>query len=179
MRMNQTPPPERPESDPPGTDQPTGPIAPESVLPPPPEPVPPPGPPPPPPPTGGWTGGWPEAAHGGGDPTVWTVLSLVAFIAVPIGLFVPEHDSTFWNGAEAWGSFALLCAVLQLAPLGRSTLGWRPERSWTVGALGAGGLLLYWVLIVLPAVGRNTAFALTAGTAAACAAIWLAPGRRL
>jgi hypothetical protein len=107
------------------------------------------------------------------------VFAVLALVAMPIGLFVPEHDRTIWQDSEAWGAFALVCAVLQLAPLARPTFGWTAERAWLAGAAGAGGLLLYWVLLVLPSIARNTAFALTVGTAAACVAVWLAPGRRL
>jgi hypothetical protein len=35
------------------------------------------------------------------------------------------------------------------------------------------------VLLVLPVIGRNTSFALTVATLAACGALWLAPARQL
>jgi hypothetical protein len=107
------------------------------------------------------------------------VLSLIALVLVPLGLFVPEHDHQVWDDSEAWAVFALACAVVQLAPLLRSMFAWSAERAWVIGAVGAGGLLLYWVLLVLPSISANTSFALTAATAAACGGLWLAPGRRL
>jgi hypothetical protein len=107
------------------------------------------------------------------------VLTLIPLVAVPLGLFVPEHGQRIWDGTEAWSVFAVLCAFIQLAPLIRSTFNWSPPQAWRIGAVGVGGLLLFWVLLVLPSIGRNTSFALTIGTASACAALWLAPARQL
>jgi hypothetical protein len=92
---------------------------------------------------------------------------------------VQEGDSRVWDGLEAWSVFALVCAVVQLAPLLRSAFGWSPVLAWRIGAAGVGGLLLFWVLLVLPSIGQNTSFALTLGTLSACAALWMAPARQL
>lgn len=124
------------------------------------------------------TGGWRPVAPSGNS-ALWTVLTIVPLIAIPLGLFVPEHGQRVWDGTEAWSVFAVLCAFLQLAPLVRSTFSWSPPQAWRIGAVGVGGLLLFWLLLVLPSIGRNTSFALTIGTASACAAIWLAPARQL
>jgi hypothetical protein len=122
--------------------------------------------------------GWrPVAPHG--NSALWTVLSIVPILAVPVGLFISERGSTFWSGNEAWSVFAVVCAFVQLAPLLRSTFGWSPPLAWRIGAAGVGGLLLFWVLLVLPSIGRNTSFAVTIGVAAACAALWMAPARQL
>jgi hypothetical protein len=84
------------------------------------------------------------------------------------------------SGTSAlWTVFALVCAVVQLAPLLRSAFGWSPVLAWRIGAAGVGGLLLFWVLLVLPSIGQNTSFALTLGTLSACAALWMAPARQL
>ena len=106
-----------------------------------------------------------------------TALAFVPLLAIPVGLLVPERGVKFWDGTEAWSVLALLCALIQLAPLLASTFSWSPPQAWRIAAVGVGGLALFWVLLVLPGVGRNTSFALTVGTAAAAAALWLAPGR--
>jgi hypothetical protein len=107
----------------------------------------------------------------------WGVLALVALVAVLLGLFVDENGANLWDASEAWSIFAIACAVAQLAPLLRRTLRWTAERAWLVGVIGAAGLVLYWLLIALPSIARNTSFAMTVGAAAAAGAAWLAPGR--
>jgi hypothetical protein len=109
--------------------------------------------------------------------TLSTLLAFVPLLAIPIGILVPERGATVWEGAEAWSVFAILCALLQLAPLLAGTFGWSPQQGWRIGAVGVAGLVLFWVLLVLPAIGRNTSFAITIGTFAAVAALWLTPAR--
>jgi hypothetical protein len=117
----------------------------------------------------------PHDADAGVPP--WGVLQILALAAVALGLFVEEDGISLWDVSEAWSVFAIVCAVAQLAPLLRRTLKWSAARAWLVGVIGAAGLVLYWLLIVLPAIARNTSFAITVGAAAAAGAAWLAPGR--
>jgi hypothetical protein len=49
--------------------------------------------------------------------------------------------------------------------------------AWRIGLAGAAGLAAFWVLVALPLVTSDRGFLLTAGTALAAAALWLAPGR--
>ena len=99
--------------------------------------------------------------------------------ATMIGLFVPYDGATFWDTAQFWSGFAALCAVVQLAPLTRPVFGWPAGRAWAIGAAGVAGLLLFWVLIVLPEVSSNSSFVLTAAVVAVAGGSWLAPGRRI
>ena len=107
----------------------------------------------------------------------WSWLELLALVALLIGLFVKESDVNLWELSEAWSIFAIVCGVAQLAPLARSSFHWTAERAWLIAAVGAGGLALYWLLLELPAIARNTAFAVTVAPAAAIGGVWLAPGR--
>ena len=117
----------------------------------------------------------PAAEHG---LPLWSALEVVALVALLLGLFVPEHDTQLWDGSEAWSVFAIVCAVAQLVPLLRRSTKLDETQAWHVAAVGAAGLALYWLLLVLPVIGRNTSFAVTLATAAAAGGVWLAPERR-
>jgi len=106
-------------------------------------------------------------------------LAVAGGAATMVGLFVPYDGATFWNTAPFWSGFAALCAVVQLAPLTTPVLGWPAVRAWAIGAAGVVGLLLFWVLIVLPEVSSNSSFVLTAAVVAVAGGSWLAPGRRI
>ena len=106
-------------------------------------------------------------------------LAVLAWPALLIGLVVHENGrATYLSDVPAWALFAVASLVLVgVAAFGRAS-GQGPSRSWTLGAVGAAGLVGFWVLLVLPAIASNTGFALTMATACGCAAVWLAPGRR-
>ena len=114
---------------------------------------------------------------------IWAVciggLALLAAGTALAGLFVPYDGATFWTSAPFWSGFAAFCALLQLAPLARPVFGWPATRAWSIGAAGVAGLLLFWILIVLPVVSSNSAFVVTAAVMAAAGGAWLAPGRRI
>jgi hypothetical protein len=104
------------------------------------------------------------------------LLALLAGVTAATGLFVPYDGATFWVTAQFWTGFAAFCALVQLAPLARPAFGWPARRAWSIGAAGVAGLLLFWVLIVLPVVSANSSFVVTAAVGAAAAGAWL--GRR-
>jgi hypothetical protein len=106
-------------------------------------------------------------------------LALLGAATALIGLFVPYNGATFWASAQFWSGFAAFCALVQLAPLARPVFGWSAQRAWSIGAAGVAGLLLFWVLIVLPVVSSNSSFVVTAAVAATAGGSWLAPGRRI
>jgi hypothetical protein len=106
-------------------------------------------------------------------------LALLGGAAALIGLFVAYDGATFWASAQFWSGFAAFCALVQLAPLARPVFGWSARRAWSIGAAGVAGLLLFWVLIVLPVVSTNSSFVVTAAVAATAGGSWLAPGRRI
>ena len=101
------------------------------------------------------------------------LLALLAGVTAAIGLFGPDEGPTFWASAQFWTGFAALCALVQLAPLARPVFGWPARRAWSIGAAGVAGLLLFWVLIVLPVVSANSSFVVTAAVGAAAAGAWL------
>jgi hypothetical protein len=104
------------------------------------------------------------------------MLALLGGVTAAIGLFVPYDGATFWSTAQFWTGFAAFCALVQLAPLARPVSGWSARRAWSIGAAGVAGLLLFWVLIVLPVVATNSSFVVTAAVGAATGGAWL--GRR-
>jgi hypothetical protein len=116
-----------------------------------------------------------DRAHG--QVTAASGLALLAAGTALAGLFVPLGGATFWASAQFWSGFAAFCALLQLAPLARPVFGWPATRAWSVGAAGVAGLLLFWVLIVLPVVSSNSSFVVTVAVMAAAGGAWLAPGR--
>jgi len=107
---------------------------------------------------------------------VWA-LGLISVAATAIGLSVSENGANAWHSVHAWGGLAIAGALLTLAPALARALNLTPHRAWQVAACGAGALLLFWVLFVLPAVGSNTSLVLTIGVAAGAIAAWIAPGR--
>lgn len=117
----------------------------------------------------------PDAPKPPGSRTV-LVLGIVAVAAVVLGLTLKENGHNAWGSVNAWGALAIVAAVATLAPaLGRA-VGLSAQRAWQVAVCGAGALVLFWVLFVLPAVGSNTSLLVTIGVAAGVIAAWLAPG---
>lgn len=107
------------------------------------------------------------------------VLHGLALVLVVLGISLDLDDrgGALWGDTWTWAGFATLLAVLQLgALLPRTALS---GAGWTLGAVGAGGLLLFWTLLMLPAISTNMAFLVTLGTACAVAAVLLSPDRKL
>jgi hypothetical protein len=130
-------------------------------------------------PAGAHPGRSPDRAAAGVRALVGPGLAVLGCLAVLIGLVAPGGGTAFIYTARYWAVFAAVCALVQLTPVAGPVLGWAPERAWTAGAAGVAGLLLFWLLIVLPVIAADESFVLTAGVAAAAAGSWLAPGRRL
>ena len=107
---------------------------------------------------------------------IW-LLGLVSVAATVIGLSVNENGENAWHSVHAWGGLAIAGAILTLAPAVAGSLNLTQHRAWQVASCGAGALLLFWVLFVLPAVGTNTSLVVTIGAAAGIVAAWIAPGR--
>lgn len=107
------------------------------------------------------------------------VLHALALLLVVLGISIDmdERGSVLWSDTWTWAGFATLMALAQgAALLPRSALS---GVGWTIGAVGAGGLLLFWTLLMLPMISTNLAFLVTLGTACAAAAVMLSPDRRL
>lgn len=92
-----------------------------------------------------------------------------------LALAVKENDQRGYDVYTTWAVFATVMAAVHLLPLV-----WKaePRRVWDVVALATGGLVFYWVALVLPFIGNGTSFAQTLAVAIACAHCWVLPGRR-
>lgn len=107
---------------------------------------------------------------------IWT-LALVSVLATVLGLSLDEKGRNAWGSVHAWGGLAILGAVLTITPAVGHSFNLSRERAWQVAACGAGALVLFWVLFVLPTAGSNTSLLTTIGAAAGVIAVWIAPGR--
>jgi hypothetical protein len=113
--------------------------------------------------------------------TVFTGLALgvIGLVLLELGLAREFGNASLWSVVPTWSAFATVAAVVALVPL---VARWVPAapatgRAWRIGLAGAIGLAAFWVLVALPLVTSDRGFLLTAGTALAAAALWLAPGR--
>jgi hypothetical protein len=108
------------------------------------------------------------------------VLGVVAVAAVVIGLFVKESDVAgapsvnLWDRTSAplWSIVAIAAAAATLLPALHSAVSVPARLAWTIGAVGAGYLVFWWVLFILPSISLNVAFLVTIGVAAGVAAVW-------
>lgn len=105
------------------------------------------------------------------------VLPFLTLITLPVGLLLPTGGSTFWSTAPAWSLFAIACGLVQLAPMLGAERAGSPQRVWQLTAASAAGLVVFWLLLVLPDIASNAAFLLSVATGAAIASAWLARGR--
>lgn len=107
------------------------------------------------------------------------VLHAVTLIVVVLGISLDMDglDGNLWGDSWTWASFATLMALAQGAALLPKTVA--NGIGWTIGAIGAAGLLLFWTLLMLPMISTNMAFMVTVGTACAAAAVMMSPDRKL
>jgi hypothetical protein len=126
---------------------------------------------PPPPP------GAPPAARGGPvDGAALRVLLPVLVLGLTVfALAMQENGTRVYSTYTTWAVFATVAAAVHLLPLV-----WRtdPRRVWDVVAIATGGLVFFWVALVLPFIGNGTSFAQTLAVALALVHCWLLPGRR-
>jgi hypothetical protein len=177
------------ESNPHGTPTPAPPQGDDgSWTPPPPSATPPPAPTPPvpgqPPGPGGPTG---DATSVSTGPEIvlspGLVFGLVAVVAIVLGLLLKESEGAgapsvnLWDRTSAplWSIVAIVAAVATLLPALRSVVKVAAWLAWLIAAAGAGYLVFWWVLFVLPSISLNVAFLATLGVAAAVAAVWTSP----
>lgn len=104
-------------------------------------------------------------------------MSLVSITAMALAVSLKEDGTNGWDRVGVWAAFAIAAAVLTLAPVVRDNLNLSAGRAWHLGAVGAGGLVGYWILIVLPWIEQNVSFLATVGVAAGVWAVWRSPGR--
>jgi hypothetical protein len=108
------------------------------------------------------------------------VLGIVAIAAIVVGMFIKESDAAgapsvnLWDRTSAplWAIVAIVAAVATLLPALTNVLNVPARLAWTIAAVGAGYLVFWWVLFVLPIVSLNVSFLVTLGVGAAVAAVW-------
>jgi hypothetical protein len=129
------------------------------------------------------TGGVPAARGATVTLTLGLVLGVVAIIAILIGLLLEESagegapSESLWDRTSAplWSIVAIVAAVATLLPALRSVVNVPARLAWTIGAVGAGYLVFWWVIFVLPDISLNVAFLVTLGVGAAVAAVVTSP----
>jgi hypothetical protein len=157
-----------------GTPSPANPPPPPAATPPPPAPA---------PSSTDPTGGVPAAKGATVTLTPGLVLGVVGIIAILIGLLLNESDGdgapseSLWDRTSAplWSIVAIVAAVATLLPALRSVVNVPARLAWTIGAVGAGYLVFWWVLFILPEISLNVAFLVTLGVGAAVAAVLTSP----
>lgn len=108
-----------------------------------------------------------------------TVLGVLGLVVLELGLSLSFGlGSSVWSALPTWSGFATLAALVALVPFVPSRGGLSRRQAWQVGAAGGAGLLLFWVLVVLPGVATDQGFVLTAGVALSAGALWLVHDRR-
>src|SRR3954454_11693948 len=106
------------------------------------------------------------------------LLGVAGLVMLEIGLTLGFGSQSLWDVVPTWSAFATVAALLVLVPALARAAGRPSERTaWRIGAVGAAGVVTFWVLIGLPLVASDRGFWLTAAAAAAGAAVWLSPGR--
>ena len=111
-----------------------------------------------------------------GQSMIW-LLGLISVACVVIGLSVSEDGRNAWDTVNAWGGLAIAGAVLSAAGAFGPMFNLAAPRAARISLVGAGALALFWVLLVLPAVGSNTSLVTTIGVLAGVGAAWQAqPG---
>lgn len=111
------------------------------------------------------------------------VLGVVAIAAIVVGLLLKESDAAgtpsanLWDRTSAplWSIVAIVAAVATLLPALRTVVNVPATLAWTIASIGAGYLVFWWVLFILPEISLNVAFLVTIGVAAAVAAVWTSP----
>jgi len=110
-----------------------------------------------------------------------TVVGALGVVLLLVGLSlapVAGGPST-WTAIPAWAVFATLAALVGLVPHVPSRGGLDRAQAWQVGAAGAAGLGVFWLLVVVftGAAASNRGFVLTLATALVAGGVWLARRR--
>ena len=108
-------------------------------------------------------------------PLIRAILGVLVLGLTVLALAVMVNGQRGYSDWTTWAIFATIMAAAHLLPLV-----WKgePRLVWDVVAVATGGLVFYWVAIVLPFIGYATSFAQTLAVACALAHLWLLPGRR-
>lgn len=128
--------------------------------------------------------GAPSAATASAASRDFALLRIVGQAACPLlllaGLTLDDSGDNGWGTYPAWALFALVCAILQLAPVvgRRIKAGMTDETAWFFALIGSVGLAAYWVTIVLPTTASSDAgFLQSLAVWLAVVGAWLTSGR--
>lgn len=108
-------------------------------------------------------------------------LVVLAVVLLELGLALDFGARSYWSAVTLWSAFATACALLALLAFAAvSALGDRlgSAPAWRVAAAGLVGVAVFWLLVVLPDVGSDRGFVLTAALAALGGALWVGPRRK-
>jgi hypothetical protein len=108
-----------------------------------------------------------DAAAMPARPPLVTALAIAVPIVATLSLLIPEGGGAAITNVVGWSLVALTSAVLVTVGTLLSSPTARQLR-----ILGAGGLTLFWVLISLPVIGRNTALGVTLAVVASLWLVW-------
>jgi hypothetical protein len=114
------------------------------------------------------------AAPSSPDPNIVKAMAVGAPFLLFLSIAIPEGGGFTFRSTPAWSALALVCALaVTWAILSMPST---PTTRWA-GVIGAGGVAVYWLLIVLPVIAKNTSLLATLGTAATLGAMWLSHER--
>lgn len=125
-------------------------------------------------PTPGWAAPPPPTPAASSD-KVRLAAQILCPVLVIVGLSIPQHGSVGWTDYTLWAVFAAVMALAQLITL---TSDRDPAQSSTIRMIATGGLVAYWVVIVLPSIASNAGFLQTLGVGCAVISAWLSSSRR-
>jgi hypothetical protein len=108
-----------------------------------------------------------DAAAMPARPPLVTALAIAVPIVATLSLLIPEGGGAAITNVVGWSLVALTSAVLVTVGTLLSSPAARQLR-----ILGAGGLTLFWVLISLPVIERNTALGVTLAVVASLWLVW-------
>ncbi|SDM85556.1 hypothetical protein SAMN05660642_03450 [Geodermatophilus siccatus] len=111
---------------------------------------------------------------------IGTGLTALSLLLLQLGLGLGFGETPLWSAVTLWSVFATLATLVGALPFaGRVVPAARqhPDAAWKAAAAGLTGVAVFWVLVVLPQVGSDRGFVLTAALAALGAALWIAPSR--
>ncbi len=106
-----------------------------------------------------------------------TVLGALGLVLLLAGLSMPSPGGgpSLWSATTAWAVFATLAALVALVPAVPSRGGLSRQQAWQVGAAGAAGVVVFWLLVVVftGTAAGDRGFVLTLATALVAGGIWL------
>jgi hypothetical protein len=108
-------------------------------------------------------------------------LVVLAVVLLELGLSLDFGARSYWSVVTLWAAFATACALLALlafAAVVASGDRLRSAPAWRVAAAGLAGVAVFWLLVVLPDVGSDRGFVLTAALGALGGALWVGPRRK-